>query len=1111
MSTPQGSTSRQPLDAGGVDSGNGADSGRLPEAEPLMDGAVESSAASSGSISPRSNVPGDRSSREIRATVGSSQGIPLPPMVAEGDRTIISKVPTDASHTSHRFLAPNEMGKLLEGQRLGHFELLEFVGGGGMGAVFRAHDTMLDRIVAVKVLSQDQSTDEETLRRFKNEAQSAARLDHGNIGRVYYVGEDRTWHYIVFEFIDGINLRDLVDRDGPLSLIDAVSYMLQITDALGHAARREVVHRDIKPSNVLITPDKKAKLVDMGLARLHQVEHTHDLTASGVTLGTFDYISPEQARDPRSADVRSDMYSLGCTFFFVLTGRPPFPDGTVLQKLLQHQGEEPPDPRQLRPDLTDSIVRVLRKLLAKVPEKRYQLPDDLARELAAIGGEIGLPQPGELTGVTLTSPSDAAWAAVRRHLPWAVPMALLLVVVALLQIFGSSADESVVLPKIEQVDSATGRAVTSTSQTPASSVHNVRSIPTSSNRAKSESATSLATDANTKSAADGKVTDTGTAQQPTAQKSSTSSSPAATKTIDSSASGDNSTAEGTAADASVGPTPISKMLHDKLEKIGLLPSAQSTAPPTGSSAGKSTTSPSPLTQETKSNSLGGTPDGSKTTDKIPATSLTRQVATTAEKTSAPKSTGASPSTSDKTKDVIDTPEARVATATKLPVSPASPSMASPSALDAKASSTGGTAAGAVASNTKTLTVTGRGATGTGTYDSLEAAIRAASAGDVIELAFNGALDQQPINFYNLQLTIRGRRGYHPILRFQPAEQTGVSSNQAMIVVAGGQLQLSDLQIELNVPKLPAESWALFRMEQPRLLKLQNCWLTIRNAKDALTAYHSDVACFDVSAGAAGGVSLMGEREAFIATDLQLENTVIRGETVLLRDRALQPINLQWSNGLLAVSEVAVLASSGTAASRDGSPIAIALNHVTVVAQRGLCRVEEQADARFWPQIGFNLVDCVVRVSAPAAMIELRNTTEQGIESRVAWQGDHNFYEGFSTFWRYNDTSTKLREMSLADWVKHWGSSSVAPRWNSSGWLQLPNVTRERNTHLPEDYALRAGANDALHGASDGRAPGVVAALIPPHFESSPAADSATTKPSPTGSTSSGASTKSPGK
>ena len=142
-----------------------------------------------------------------------------------------------------------------------------------------------------------------------------------------------------------------------------------MAEALSHASQRDVIHRDIKPSNVLITPEGKAKLVDMGLARLHQVEHPdNDLTASGVTLGTFDYISPEQARDPRSADVRSDLYSLGCSFYFMLTGRPPFPEGTVLQKLLQHQAEDPVDPRQFRPDLPSEIGAILAKMLAKNPD-----------------------------------------------------------------------------------------------------------------------------------------------------------------------------------------------------------------------------------------------------------------------------------------------------------------------------------------------------------------------------------------------------------------------------------------------------------------------------------------------------------------------------------------------------------------------------------------------------------------------------------------------------------------------------------------------------------------------------------------------------------------------
>ena len=222
--------------------------------------------------------------------------------VSDDERTVISRRTPQSGGSSSKSEPPAavpspraDLGNVLEGMVLGHFRLEKFVGGGGMGSVFRGTDMRLGRTVAIKVLSRDR-TEPETLRRFQNEAQSAARLDHDNIARVYYVGEDQGLHFIVFEYIEGVNIRDLVEKNGPLPLGEAISYLLQVAEALEHASQRHVVHRDIKPSNILVTADGRAKLVDMGLARLRMESDREDLTASGVTLGTFDYISPEQAR-----------------------------------------------------------------------------------------------------------------------------------------------------------------------------------------------------------------------------------------------------------------------------------------------------------------------------------------------------------------------------------------------------------------------------------------------------------------------------------------------------------------------------------------------------------------------------------------------------------------------------------------------------------------------------------------------------------------------------------------------------------------------------------------------------------------------------------------------
>ncbi|HET6878986.1 MAG TPA: serine/threonine-protein kinase [Pirellulales bacterium] len=380
------------------------------------------------------------------SSVSSSQRAPTIPVVGEGSSrartalpgdpacdpdqpTVITQRPPGSLPVSPRATANADLARQLAGERLNHFQLLEFVGGGGMGAVFRALDTMLNREVALKVLSRDQGADDETRRRFQNEAQSAARLDHENIARVYYVGEDHGLNYIVFEFIEGTNLRDVVERKGPLPLAEALSYTLQIAHALDHAASRDVVHRDIKPSNVIVNAGGRAKLVDMGLARLHQVyPDGEDLTASGVTLGTFDYISPEQARDPRSADVRSDIYSLGCTLYYMLTGRPPFPDGTVLQKLLQHNSDAPPDPREFDASLPGGVSLLVAKMLAKDPLRRYQAAGELIADVLLLAEQTGCVLLGTERAGWPSATSAAQPMSLARQLPWLLPVSLLLLI-----------------------------------------------------------------------------------------------------------------------------------------------------------------------------------------------------------------------------------------------------------------------------------------------------------------------------------------------------------------------------------------------------------------------------------------------------------------------------------------------------------------------------------------------------------------------------------------------------------------------------------------------------------------------------------------------------------
>ncbi len=264
---------------------------------------------------------------------------------------------------------------------LGRYVIDKKVGAGGMGAVYRARDDQLKRTVALKVLPRDKAQNPTLVKRFQSEAQAAANLKHPNIIGVYDAGEVDGYLYIAMEFVEGIDVGDLVARKGVLSAKRSLDIIRQVTLALQHAYEQNIVHRDIKPSNLMIDKEGTVKLADMGLARSLNEEESSSITRDGTTVGTVDYMSPEQARDSKAADSRSDIYSLGAPWFHMLCGHPPFPDGDLLNKITAHAKQEPPDPRDINPDVPDAIATIIFRMLEKRATDRYQTPQDLLDDL----------------------------------------------------------------------------------------------------------------------------------------------------------------------------------------------------------------------------------------------------------------------------------------------------------------------------------------------------------------------------------------------------------------------------------------------------------------------------------------------------------------------------------------------------------------------------------------------------------------------------------------------------------------------------------------------------------------------------------------------------------
>jgi serine/threonine protein kinase/DNA-binding beta-propeller fold protein YncE len=333
---------------------------------------------------------------------------------------------------------------------LGQYVLLDRLGEGGMGEVFKARHTRMGRTVAVKVIRRERLAHPDAVRRFEREVRATAALSHPNIVLAYDADEVNGRHILVMEYVEGTDLAQAVLKGGPLPVGRACEYVRQAASGLDHAHRRGLVHRDIKPSNLLLTADGSAvKILDLGLARLAapgSEAEAGSLTQEGRGMGTPDYLAPEQALGAHGVDIRADLYSLGCTFYYLLTGRVPFPGESVAGKLLRHQLDEPEPVERLRPGVPPGVAAVVRRLMAKRPEDRYQTPAEVVAALA--GGGAAAANPFDFTAqasvtaeaVARPRPRGQEWTRrigrKRRLWPWlagaaGLLLALLIVITGL--------------------------------------------------------------------------------------------------------------------------------------------------------------------------------------------------------------------------------------------------------------------------------------------------------------------------------------------------------------------------------------------------------------------------------------------------------------------------------------------------------------------------------------------------------------------------------------------------------------------------------------------------------------------------------------------------------
>ena len=269
---------------------------------------------------------------------------------------------------------------------LGNFMLRKPIGRGAMSVVYLGRHLVMQRDVALKILPPEEAGDERMVNRFRRESMVAAQLDHDNVVRVFEFGELGDKHFLAMEYVDGLNLHELVDRDGPMSIGFALDIIAQAACGLGHLHSMSIIHRDVKPTNLLIKHDGVVKIIDMGLAKMPNAELPG--LAPNQLLGTADFVAPEQIDDSEGVDERADLYALGCTLYFLLAGQPPYPGKSVSLQLAKHQSAAIPDIRNIRPNCPTVIVDLLSRLLAKRPDGRPRSTAALIRQIQMIRGAV---------------------------------------------------------------------------------------------------------------------------------------------------------------------------------------------------------------------------------------------------------------------------------------------------------------------------------------------------------------------------------------------------------------------------------------------------------------------------------------------------------------------------------------------------------------------------------------------------------------------------------------------------------------------------------------------------------------------------------------------------